>query len=407
MIVTRIAPSPTGVAHIGTAYTALMNYAVAKKAGGKFYLRIEDTDTKRNVEEGVKAIVDGLSWLGLSWEGKPVMQSDRLDIYKKYARALLEQRKAYEEDGGIIFRVTNSEPVAWRDLIRDEMEFPADQVVDFAIIKKDGFPTYNFAVVVDDHEMGITHVIRAEDHISNTPRQILLYQAFGFNLPEFAHTPLLRNPDRSKISKRKNPIAIDWYKTQGYLASAVVNFLGLLGWSYPGGKEIFDITEYVEKFSLSRVGKTGPVFNPEKLDWLNGEYIRRLSVGELSSKFEFINSKFKSLDKAQKSSITSLVQSRIKTLKEFDQLAGFFFERPKVDKKLLGDNYKGHLEAALSAIQKDAPLDEVPEKHGFKTGKFFMDLRIAVTGSRVTPPINESIAILGKSESEARIGELL
>lgn len=411
-ITTRIAPSPTGLAHIGTAYTALFNFAFSKKQNGKFLLRIEDTDQKRNVKDGEKAIFEGLKWLGLNWDGEPVIESERLDIYKKYVQKLLSEDKAYKEDGGVMLKVPNKD-TSWNDLVRGEITFPKDQIKNFAIQKKDGFPTYNFAVVVDDHEMGITHVIRAEDHISNTPRQIAAYNALGLKVPEFAHIPLLRNKDKSKISKRKNPISISWYKKEGYLPEALVNFLCLLGWSHPEAKEKFSLQEFIENFSLDRVQKTGPVFNIEKLDWLNKQYIQELNNSEFAKLVKPLSS-FKDHPKFDEiiKETGNLVKPRISTLKEFDQLAGFYFGKPKPEQSLYTQNSQSHLNSSLKALESvnnwsleninEALLQSV-KQNNFHTGKFFMDLRIAIAGKKVTPPINESIAILGKEETIKRI----
>lgn len=402
---TRIAPSPTGFAHVGTAYIALFNLAMARKNKGKFILRIEDTDKKREVEGGIKVIEEGLKWLGFTWD-EFYRQSDRLDVYKKYAQRLLDEDKAYEEDGGIILRVPR-EYVSWQDLIRGEITFPKEEMKDFAIIKKDGFPTYNFAVVVDDIEMKISHVIRAEDHISNTPRQITVYQALGAALPEFGHMPLLRNADRSKISKRKNPVALSWYQQEGYLPEALVNFLCLLGWSHPEEKEIFSFDDFVKNLDLARVRKTGPIFDRDKLDWINGEYIREMKNEDLKAKiYDFFEGKY---DKDLVEKLVPLVKTRIKTLKEFDSLCSFFLatSEVEVDRKLLGRNYKKHLAAAIAALEKNESLDKVPQKNGFKVGDFFMDLRIALTGQKITPPINESIEILGREESIKRLQKVL
>lgn len=418
MVRVRIAPSPTGFAHVGTAYTALFNFAFAKKNKGKFILRLEDTDVKRNVPEAEKAIYEGLAWLGLTWdEGPdkggphaPYRQSERLKTYKEFAEKLLQKGLAYEDEGALRFK-NPGEDVSWDDLIRGKISFPGGEVTDFVILKSDGYPTYNFGVVVDDILMEITHVIRGEEHISNTPRQLALYKAFDKNPPEFAHLPTLRNKDRKKLSKRRDPVDLRIFREQGYLPEALVNFLCLLGWSHPEEKEIFSLEEFIKLFDLSRVRAAGPVFDTAKLDWINGEYIRKFKMnnplrGEnLKLKiFEFFDGKYPE-DVIGK--ILPLVQDRIKTLKEFESLAGFFFERPKVDKKLFGTKYKEHLSAAIGALEKNLPLGETPQRHGFKTGDFFMDLRIALTGSKFTPPINESITILGKDETLTRLRQSL
>ena len=417
---TRIAPSPTGFAHVGTAYAALFNFAFARHEDGQFILRLEDTDVKRHVPGAEEALYEGLSWLGLSWdEGPdrggphaPYRQSERLKLYQEKAQKLTKSGLAYEQEGAVFFKCQRRD-VGWDDLVRGEITFPQDseQLKDFVILKSDGYPTYNFAVVVDDIEMEISHVIRAEEHISNTPRQLLLYEAFERNPPQFAHIPALRNPQRAKLSKRRDPVDLRFYRDEGYLPEALVNFLCLLGWSHPEEKEIFSLEEFVKVFELSRVRKAGPVFDMQKLLWINGEYIRQLSVDELSSKLEAQSLKLRDIDDTYLNAIIPLVQERIKTLKEFDELAGFFFEEPVLDKGLFGNEAIMYLDAALKVIRESEWQLENLQKsmlvaikdNNFKTGDFFMSVRVALTGSRITPPIVESIIILGKEKTQKRI----
>jgi glutamyl-tRNA synthetase len=409
---TRIAPSPTGFAHVGTAYTALFNYAFVHSKNGQFIIRVEDTDIKRHVKGAEEAIYKGLSWFGIDWDegpdkgGKygPYKQSERLEIYQKRAKELVKNSFAYEEKGAIRFK-NPGEDVGWKDLVRGEINFPGGEITDFVILKSDGYPTYNFAVVVDDILMKISHVIRGEEHVSNTPRQLALYKAFKAKPPEFAHLPTLRNKDRKKLSKRRDPVDLRIYKEEGYLPEALVNFLCLLGWSHPEGKEIFDLDEFVKEFSLSRVRKAGPIFNLEKLDWMNGEYIRKTENSKLKTQiYEYFEKKY---PKDLIGKTIPFVKDRIKKLSEYESLAGFFFKKPKIDKKLLGKNYKEHLKAAITALENNKSLEDVPKKNNFKTGDFFMDLRIAITGKRVTPPINDSIAILGRKETLERLKLIL
>lgn len=423
MIRVRIAPSPTGFAHVGTAYTALFNYAYARHNKGTFIVRVEDTDTKRNVKGAEEAIFEGLKWLGIDWDeggekgGKygPYRQSEKLETYKKIAQGLVKKGLAYEEEGAIRFKNPGKD-VSWDDLVRGVITFPGGEITDFVILKSDGYPTYNFGVVVDDIEMKITHVIRGEEHISNTPRQLALYEALGAKSPFFAHHVTLRNADRKKLSKRKDPVNLKIYQEAGYLPEALVNFLCNMGWSHPEGKEIYPLAEYVKLFDLKRVRKAGPVFDLTKLDWINGEYLRRLKVEELNSKFKVQSEKFVKLDKEKQLAITKLVQDRIKKLSEFDDLAGFFFEERVPDPKLFGENYKEHLKVAVAAIDKikgwkkekvDQVLMAAVKENSFKTGDFFMDLRIAICGSKFTPPINDSIVILGKEETLKRLKKVV
>lgn len=417
----RIAPSPTGYAHVGTAYTALFNYAYARHMKGDFVVRIEDSDVKRNIKGAENKIYDALEWLGISWDegatrgGKygPYRISERLDIYRKRAQELVDQNKAYNDEGAIRFK-NPGEDVSWKDMVRGDITFPGGEVTDFVLLKSNGYPTYNFNVVIDDSMMKISHVIRGEDHISNTPRQIALYQAFGLKPPRFAHHPLLMNKQRKKLSKRDATVDVAEYKKLGVLPEALVNFLCLLGWSHPEEKEIFSLSEFVKLFSLDRVRKAGPIFDTEKLDWMNGHYIQRLSDTEFTKRArKFVPEK---AGEEFLKKVAPLVKSRVKELSELDALLDFFFENPKVDSSLFGDDYKKHLRAAFEGL-KD--IDEwslenvnnilmgVVKNNNFKTGKFFMDLRIAITGKKVTPPINESIEILGRDETVSRLNRVL
>lgn len=420
MIRVRIAPSPTGFAHLGTAYIALFNYAFARHEGGVFILRLEDTDIKREVKGAEEAIYTNLSWLGLSWdEGPdvggdygPYRQSEKLEVYKNKANELLEKGLAYEEDGAIRFK-NPGEDITWNDLVRGEVAFGGGEVTDFVLLKSDGFPTYHFAVVVDDIEMKISHVLRGEDHISNTPKHIALYKAFGAEIPLFGHLPTLRNSEtKKKLSKRRDKVDIGAFRDEGYLPQSLLNFLMLLGWSHPEGKEIFSLEEFVNKFDVSRIQKAGPIFDITKLDWLNGEYIRQLPVNELISKLEDLSPSFKTAEDSKKNAIVGLIQERIKKLTEINTFAGFFFKKPKVDKSMLGKNYESHIKVATEVIKTlgDWNIENMNEKliaevknNNFKTGDFFMDLRIAIAGSRFTPPINESMIILGREETLARL----
>jgi len=418
---TRIAPSPTGFAHVGTAYAALFNFAFAKKNGGDFILRIEDTDVKRNVAQAEKAIYEGLAWLGLSWAegpdkgGKygPYRQSERLAIYKKESEKLLEKGYAYEEAGAIRFKNPGKD-ISWIDEVRGEISFSGGEITDFVLLKSDGFPTYNFGVVIDDIEMEITHVIRGEEHISNTPRQLALYRAFGVSPPQFAHLPTLRNKERKKLSKRQDPVDLRIFRKQGYLPEALVNFLCLLGWSHPEEKEIFGLEEFVSHFDLKKVRKAGPVFDMTKLDWMNGEYLRKASNSKLKNQiYEFFSGKY---PEEKLETILPLVKDRIKTLSEFEDLAGFFFKEKKPKSGFFEKDYKKHLREAVSNLEKvkdwnkgeiDKVLLATVDKNSFKTGQFFMNLRVAITGSRATPPINESIVVLGREETLERLGKLV
>ncbi|MBI2007231.1 MAG: glutamate--tRNA ligase [Candidatus Blackburnbacteria bacterium] len=417
---TRIAPSPTGFAHVGTAYTALFNYAFARKNGGSFIIRLEDTDVKRHVQGAEGAIYAGLSWLGIEWdEGpdkggpySPYRQSERLEIYKEKARELLKNGLAYEDGGAIRFK-NPGDDVSWDDLVRGRITFPGGEVGDFVLLKSDGYPTYHFGVVVDDILMEITHVIRGEEHISNTPKHLALYKGFGEKPPYFAHLPTLRNPQRQKLSKRRDPVDLRLYREQGYLPEALVNFLCLLGWSHPEEKEIFSLSEFVEKFSLDRVRKAGPVFDVQKLDWLNGVYIRGKNDEDLAHLFgQYIAAR---APRDLLARVAPLIKERVTKLSEVEPLISFFWQEPQIGKNLFEhERSVVHLAAALHALGgiKDWNLaginkaldDEIKEKN-FKVGDFYMSLRLALTGKRVTPPINESIELLGQDKVLHRLEE--
>lgn len=415
---TRIAPSPTGFAHVGTAYTALFNWAFAKKHNGDFILRLEDTDIKRHVAGAEEAIYAGLAWLGLDWsEGPdkggpygPYRQSERLNLYQKYANKLLQKKMAYKEKGAVIFK-TRQEEVSWKDLVRGTITFPPDQLTDFVIIKSNGYPTYNFAVVVDDIEMKITHVIRGEEHISNTPRQISIYKALGCNWPAFAHLPTLRNTEHKKLSKRKDPVDLRLYRQDGYLPEALVNFLCLLGWSHPEGKEVFSLSEFVNKFDITRVRKAGPVFDIGKLDWLNGVYIRQKDNAELAK--ILMNYISASIEEDKVVQIAGLIKTRIRRLSEVEGLISFFWERPSLGKAIFGKKESlMHISVALEALRQvkewkleqiNQALEKVIQDYRFITGDFYMSIRIALTGKKITPPINESMVILGQDETIMRL----
>lgn len=412
----RIAPSPTGFVHVGNIYIALFNFAFARQNKGKFILRIEDTDVKRHILQAEKVICEAFRWLGLKYDEGPYRQSQRLDLYQKYANQLLRKNFAYEEEGAIRFRVPSGKS-SWNDLVRGKIEFDNTQIKDFVILKSDGYPTYNFAVVVDDWLMRISHVIRAEEHISNTPRQIMIYKALGAPIPEFAHLPLLRNPDRSKISKRKNTVAISWYRKQGYLPEALVNFLCLLGWSHPQGKDIFTIDEFIKYFSFDRVSTSAPIFDLKKLTWLNGVYIRKKSDKELVQLIKPF------APKAMKDSLIGktipLVKERLQKLSDYPDLTDFLVKEPNVDKKLLIKKggrdkklIKEQFGVALRELEKVKDwraknLENVFRKtvkdNNYHLGKFFMATRIALTGKTATPPLFETMELLGKEKTIKRL----
>jgi glutamyl-tRNA synthetase len=424
---TRFAPSPTGFLHVGGVYTALFSYSFTKKNKGKFILRIEDTDVKRHVPEAEKVIYDGFHWLGLKYdEGPdingpfgPYRQSERLKKYQEYAQHLINKRLAYEKEGAVWFKVSSGK-TSWNDLVRGKIEFENNQIQDFVILKSDKYPSFNFAVTIDDWQMKISHVIRAEDHISNTPRQIMIYQALGVEIPQFAHLPLLRNQDRSKISKRKDPVAISWYQEQGYLPEALINFLCLLGWSHPEGKDVFPIEEFIKNFSFERISRSAPIFDLKKLDWLNGVYLRQKSDEELLKLLKPFAPKGMNDDLIKKT--IPLVKERLVKLSDFQEMVDYFVKEPQIEEKLLLEKggkdkkiIKEEFEKVLERIEEikwtKGDLEEffrnLAQKQNYHLGKFFMAIRIALTGKIATPPLFETMEVLGKEKTLKRLKKVI
>ncbi|MEK7521816.1 MAG: glutamate--tRNA ligase [Patescibacteria group bacterium] len=416
----RIAPSPTGYVHVGNVYGALFNYAFARKNDGDFVLRLDDTDQKRHIEGAEEVLYAGLEWLGIEWdEGPdkggpfgPYKPSEKKEKYNKIAKDLVVKDLAYVEDGAIKLKSPGKD-FSWNDAIRGDITFPASEVKDFVILKSDGFPVYHFNSVVDDIEMQISHVIRGEEHISNTPRQLALFEALGAAPPMFAHFPTLRNADHKKLSKRRDPVDLRLYREAGYLPEALVNFLCLLGWSHPEGKEVFSLDEFVEKFSLERVRKAGPVFDTKKLDWLNGVYIRQLDNNKMAKLLNSYIAQETTIEFLE--SVVPLIKERINKLSEAESLLTFFWTRPVTERGTFESESAGnHIAEALIVLRRipEWNLDEVNtslskaiKENGFKTGDFYMTLRLAISGVKITPPINESMIILGKDEVLFRLEE--
>ncbi|MFO0984421.1 MAG: glutamate--tRNA ligase [Planctomycetota bacterium] len=465
----RIAPSPTGPPHVGTAYVGLFNWALARKTGGQFLLRIEDTDRERSTRASEAAIFRALHWLGLDWdEGPdvggphaPYRQSERSEIYRRHAQLLIERGHAYRcfctaerleamrkqqiatkaasgydglcrgIDAAQSDRRADREPFVVRlkvdrdgvtivnDLLRGAVRFENHTIDDQILLKSDGFPTYHLANVVDDRLMEINFVMRAEEWITSTPKHLMLYVAFGWPPPTFCHLPLLRNADRSKISKRKNPTSLDYYREKGYLPEAMLNFLALMGWATSDGEEVFPVARLIAEFDPRDVSLGGPVFDLAKLDWLNGMYIRKLSTAELAQRLLDGPLAGRELDRALLERIVPLVQERITVLSDFDAMADFLLA-DTIDvaadtfaavKKLARDQVAALLESALVVLAAaelapqplDAQLRALATAQGVKPGDLFMALRIAVTGKTATPPLLESMAVLGKARSIDRI----
>ena len=476
----RYAPSPTGFPHVGNIRTALFNWLYARHTGGQFIVRIEDTDVARTVPGAVEAILDGLHWLGLDWdEGPqiggshgPYFQSERLPAYQEAAEQLikngyayrcycsaerleamrLEQQKQKLSFGYdrhcrgltaadcaqlaaqglnpvVRFKTPLEGQTRFQDLLRGEVVFENGTLDDFVLLKSDGYPTYHLANIVDDHLMEISHVLRAEEWLSSTPRHILLYRAFNFQPPLFAHLPMILGPDRSKLSKRHGATALTEYRDQGYLPETMVNFLALLGWSLDEQSELFTRQELIEKFSLERVSRTAAIFNRDKLDWMNGVYIRSLPVDDLTGRvFPFLEKGLppevrRPLDIDYVRQIVPLMRERISTLKEAAAYASFFFlDKLEYDsamlpgKKMTPETALKALKGAqekLTSLKSFSPdlledtLRHLADDLGIKAGQLLNVLRVATTGRDAAPPLFETMAVLGRERCLQRINAAL
>ncbi|MEI6690899.1 MAG: glutamate--tRNA ligase [bacterium] len=465
---TRIAPSPTGIAHLGTAYIAMRNYAISKQGSGQFVIRIEDTDRGRYVEGAVEVIFEAMKWLGIpNDEGPnvggpyaPYTQSERLPIYQEKAKELVAKDKAYycfctkerldevraaqsaakelprydkfcrhltkeqvqekfdvQTPFVIRLKVPESGVTICQDAVRGAVEFQNSGIDDQVLIKSDGYPTYHLAVVVDDYLMQITHIIRGEEWLSSTPKHVIIYQAFGWELPIFAHLPVIRNVDHSKMSKRKNDVSILSHRDRGYLPEALNNFMALMGWSHPDKKEIFSLDEFLEKFTLERVTLTAPVYDIEKLNWLNGQYIRALSNDELINRLApFVPS---DCPKELVGKILPLIKERLVTLKDFESLTDFFYRDITVDqgiltKKSTAEEVQSQLSQTMAIFhsidennwnveQLETSVRDLAISKEWKPSQYFMMLRVAVTSKTATPPLFETMVVLGRDKVLKRL----
>lgn len=478
----RFAPSPTGHLHIGSARTALFNFLFARKHGGKYILRIEDTDTSRNRADAVEGFIDGFKWLGLEWDEGPDVGGEfgpytcmeRLDIYRPYIERLLEEGKAYycyctkeelererqeanaqgrvyrysgkcahldeatreryEREGRprtIRFRVPEERDIVFRDLIRGEVHFNTRDMGDFVIVKSNGVPLYNLAVTIDDALMKITHVIRGEEHLSNTPAQLLLYETFGWEPPQFGHLPLILNESGRKLSKRDETVMqfIEQYREKGYLPEAINNYLALLGWSPPGEyaeEEIFSMDELIRLFSFDRVSKAGAIFDPEKLKWMNGEYIKKTDVGKLTDlAFPYLEAHYgnQALEREWVERLVALYQPSIGYLQELPQQAELFFRdevHPDADAREVLNQpsvptvlpaFREKVAATVNADFQPANikkmLKEVQKETGFKGKQLFMPIRAAVTGQTHGPDLNQTLSLLGREKVLRRLEQVM
>lgn len=427
MIRVRFAPSPTGNLHIGGARTALFNWLYAKAKNGKFILRIEDTDKKRSKKKYLEEILDSMSWLGMPWD-EIYYQSQRFTIYQEFAEKLLKEGKAYyspesKKKKAIIFKVVPSK-IKINDLIHGEIEFDTSVIKDQVLIKSDGTPTYNFACVVDDATLNITHVIRGDDHISNTPKQVLLYQALGFNLPEFAHLPLILGKEGGRLSKRTGAVAISDYRKVGYLPQAMVNYLLLLGWSPGGNRELIAIEEAAQIFDIKNANKTAATFDINKLNWLNNQYIKKEDTNKLTDLIipRLIQKKFippKNFDRNYIFDLVKLFQGRLSTLNDFADWADFFFVKrlkfdPQAKKKFLAPDLSHEFALLIERIEKLEPFEiatleasfrELVRELNMEAKVLVHPVRVALTGKTIGPGLFEVMYYLGKEKIRQRLSK--
>lgn len=412
----RFAPSPTGFLHIGGVRTALFNWLFARHGGGEFLLRIENTDTSREVEESIEQIQRSLRWLGLDWDGEAELQLDGLERHQDAARRLLGDGHAYEDEGAIRFRMPDEGTTAWEDAIKGRIEYPNEKLEDLVLLRSDGRPTYNLAAAVDDADSAITHVIRGEDHVPNTPKQIRILEALGRELPVYAHVPNVLGEDGRKLSKRHGAVSVEDFRVQGYVAPALLNYLALLGWSFDDRTTVMSRDELVERFSLERVGSSPATFDYPKLEWLNGVYLRELSPEEYADALvAYLREAGFEGDEETIRASAPLVQEKIARLEEYPAFAGFLFGRVEPPAELLEDAEE-ILSEARSALAGTEPFTAEPieaalrgfaERLGLKPRQAFGPVRAAITGSRISPGLFESLELLGRDESLARLDAAL
>lgn len=412
----RFAPSPTGALHIGGARTALYNWLLARGCGGSLVLRIEDTDRERSTPENVAQILDALEWLGLDWDEGPISQGERGDRHRAEIARLVDEGHAYEDEGAVRLRVPEGGTTVVDDVIRGEVRFEHAAIDDFVIARSDGSPLYNLAVSVDDRDMEITHVVRGEDHLSNTPRQLMVLKALGAEPPVYAHLPLLHGPDGKKLSKRHGAASVQELRAAGYLPEAVRNYLALLGWGADATTTFFTTEDLIERFSLERVSRNPAVFDEQKLRWMNGRYLRELEPAELARRLAQLHGDRPGLVEAAEAA-----QEKLQTLAEFWPLAGFLVERPReIDprawQRVMGDGALDRLAQARAALAATDPFDReeietalrgVVDRLEVKPKEVFQPIRVAIAGTTVSPGIFESVAALGREEVLARIDAAL
>jgi glutamyl-tRNA synthetase len=414
MVRVRFAPSPTGFLHIGSARSALFNWLFARHENGKFLLRVEDTDRVRSKDEFLEEILASLKWLGMDWDEEPAHQSKRIDVYRQAAEKLIKENMAYKEGDAIRFRMPKKK-IKFSDIAKGDIEFDSEVLKDEVLIKSDGMPTYNFACVVDDADLKITHVIRGDDHISNTPKQIAIYEALGYDIPRFAHIPLIMGADGSRLSKRHGAASIMEYKEAGYLSEAIVNFLALMGWAAGDDREILPKDDLVKEFSLEKVHKTSAIFDIDKLNWLNGQYIKEKDSQELLKLLvPFMREKKlidENFDREKLSNLIELYKVRMRTLKEFpEHVKAFYtekvdFDETGVEKHLKKEGAKelltkwGERISGLSSFDK-ATLEEncraLADELNVKPARLIHPTRVAISGITKGAGLFEIMEVLGK-----------
>jgi glutamyl-tRNA synthetase len=406
-----MAPSPTGFLHIGGVRTFLFNWLFARGRGGECLLRIENTDTSREVAEATEQIQRSLRWLGIDWDGPVTFQLDAMDRCRELAQRLVEEGKAYEDEGAIRFRMPDEGTTAWEDAVRGRIEVPNETIEDVVLVRSDGRPTYNFANPVEDMDDAITHVIRGSDHVSNTPKQLQILAALGHEPPVYAHVPDVLGNDGKKLSKRHGATSVDEFREAGYLPAALMNFLALLGWAPDGETTIMSPEELVERFSLERVGSSPATLDYEKLDWMNGVYLRSLPPGEYADALvAYLREQGYNWPEERIRAAAPLVQEKIERLGQFPEFAGFLFERRDgFDPKELDPEVLAAAEETLRAVEPftaeaiEQALRGLADRLGQKPRQAFQPIRIAVTGSKISPGLFESIELLGREETLARI----
>ena len=404
-----MAPSPTGFLHIGNVRTFLYNWLFARRHGGECLLRIENTDTSREVAESVEQIQESLRWLGIDWDGPITFQLDRMDRCRAEAERLVAEGTAYEDEGAIRIRMPDEGVTGWDDAVKGRIEFPNERLEDVVLVRSDGRPTYNFASPVEDWLDGITHVVRGEDHVSNTPKQLVILAALGADAPTYAHAPNLLGPDGKKLSKRHGAQTIDDFRREGYVAPALMNFVALLGWSYDDRTTIMSRAELVERFSLERVQPSPATFDYAKLDWMNGVYLRAMPHDAYADTLvAYLREQGYDWDEDVVRRAAPLVQEKIEKLGDFPSFAGFLFR----DVEPVGLDDGDVLPEAKEALERievfradaiETELRALADRLGLKPRDAFQPIRVAVTGSKISPGLFESIELLGRERTLERL----